>query len=377
MTPVEAAVVAAFESVLDVERVGLDDNFFELGGTSMIAIRLVSQIRDRLDVAMPVQWMFGDPTPGALAAHIAGTGDTVDPALRTLLPLRAGGSGPALFCVHPAIGVAWCYTGLVAHLDPDLPVYGLQSPGIAADRPDRPLRERVAQYADEIQTTQPDGPYRLLGYSAGGPIAHAVAVELQRRGARVDALTILDGRADVDPAGAAELPPPEVLLAEFGGLDPAMLDGDRPQAEQAAELLRAGAFADAPDRIVPPASSADSAAVRDTAAPLPGADNDVGAGSRASGLLGAITATDLRRLYADYQQIVREAAEYEPGMFDGDLLFFSSTSARPGYEPNADTWRPYVSGEIIDNQTGHEHNRLTGPDALAVIGPILAGYLRD
>ncbi|WP_189030948.1 non-ribosomal peptide synthetase [Nocardia rhizosphaerihabitans] len=376
VTPVEEAVVAAFESVLGVERVGLDDNFFELGGTSMIAVRLVAQIRDRLDVAVPVQWMFGDPTPGALAQRIT-TGDTVDPALRTLVPLRAGGSGPALFCVHPAIGVAWCYAGLAGHLDPGFPVYGLQSPGIAAEQPDRPLRERVVRYADEIQAIQPAGPYRLLGYSAGGPIAHAVAVELQRRGAEVDTLTILDGRADVDPAGAAELPPPEVLLAEFGGLDPAVLDGDG-SPEHAAELLRAGAAGAAPDRIAPPASSADSAADRYTAAPLPGVDNDVdaGIGNPIAGLLGALTAADLRRLYADYQQIVREAAEYEPGIFDGDLLFFSSTTARPGYEANVDTWRPYVSGEIIDNQTGHEHNRLTGPDAFAVIGPILTRYLR-
>ncbi|MFE6925793.1 amino acid adenylation domain-containing protein [Nocardia sp. NPDC057663] len=378
VTPVEEAVVAAFESVLGVARVGLDDNFFELGGTSMIAVRLVAQIRDRLDVAMPVQWMFADPTPDALAQRIT-TGDAVDPALRNLVPLRAGGSGPALFCVHPAIGVAWCYAGLPGHLDPGFPVYGLQSPGIASEQPDRSLRDRVVHYADEIQAIQPAGPYRLLGYSAGGPIAHAVAVELQRRGAEVDALTILDGRADVDPAAAAELPPPETLLAEFGGLDPALLDGDRPVAEHAAELLRAGAAGAAPDRIVPPASSADSAADRYTAAPLPGADNDVGAGigNPIAGLLGALTAADLQRLYADYQQIVREAAEYEPGIFDGDLLFFSSTSARPGYEANAGTWRPYVSGAIIDNQTGHEHNRLTGPDALAVIGPILAGYLRD
>ncbi|MGW6425300.1 amino acid adenylation domain-containing protein [Nocardia sp. NPDC055053] len=372
VTPVEAAVVAAFESVLGVERVGLDDNFFELGGTSMIAVRLVARIRDRLDVAMPVQWMFGDPTPGALAQRIT-TGDAVDPALRTLVPLRPGGTGPALFCVHPAIGVAWCYAGLPGHLDPGFPVYGLQSPGIAAEQPDRPLRDRVVHYADEIQAIQPAGPYRLLGYSAGGPIAHAVAVELQRRGAEVDALAILDGRADVDPAGAAELPSPEVLLAEFGGLDPALLDGDR-SAEHAAELLRAGAAGAAPDRIAPPASSADSAADRYTAAPLPGVDNEVDAGP-GNPMAGLLTATDLRRLYADYQQIVREAAEYEPGIFDGDLLFFSSTTARPGYEANAGTWRPYVSGEIIDNQTGHEHNRLTGPDAFAVIGPILTSYL--
>lgn len=130
----------------------------------------------------------------------------------------------------------------------------------------------------------------------------------------------------------------EALLAEFGGLDPARLGGD----DQAAQLLRA----------------------------------DAGPGNPAGGLLDTISATDLRRLYADYQQIVREAADYAPGVFDGDLLFFSSTSARPGYQPNADTWRPYISGEIIDNQTGHEHNRLTGPESLAVIGPILAGYLR-
>ncbi|MGS2808919.1 amino acid adenylation domain-containing protein [Nocardia sp. MW-W600-9] len=339
VTPTEHAVVTAFETVLDVDRVGLDDNFFELGGTSMVAIRLVAQVRELLGFPMPVQWMFGDPSPGALAERIAASGDApVDPALRTLLPLRSGGDGPALFCVHPAIGVAWCYAGLSGHLDPGYPVYGLQSPGIAAEQPDRPLRERVAHYADEIQATQPDGPYRLLGYSAGGPIAHAVAVELQRRGAQVDALTILDGRADVDPASAEEMPPMEALLAEFGGLDPARLGGD----DQAAQLLRAGA----------------------------------GPGNQAEGLLDTISAADLRRLYADYQQIVREAADYAPGVFDGDLLFFSSTSARPGYQPNADTWRPYVSGEIIDNQTGHEHNRLTAPESLAVIGPILAGYLR-
>ncbi|MEV6061794.1 amino acid adenylation domain-containing protein [Nocardia asteroides] len=368
VTPTEQAVVAAFETVLDVERVGLDDNFFELGGTSMVAIRLVSQLRDRLGVAMPVQWMFGDPTPAALAQRLTDSGDTaVDPALRTLLPLRAGGTGPALFCVHPAIGVAWCYAGLPGHLDPGFPVYGLQSPGIAAEQPDRPLRDRVARYADEIQATQPEGPYRLLGYSAGGPIAHAVAVELQHRGATVDVLAILDGRADVDPASATEMPPPEALLAEFGGLDPALAR----DADRAAQLLRENA---ASERIAPSELPADSVADHPAAAPLPGADNDVDAGN--DNFLGGLTGADLRRLYADYQQVVREAADYRPGVFAGDLLFFSSTSARPGYEPNADTWRPYVSGAIHDTQTGHEHNRLTGPEALSVIGPILARHLR-
>ncbi|MFI2475733.1 amino acid adenylation domain-containing protein [Nocardia xishanensis] len=348
VTRTEQEVVSAFETVLDADRVGLDDNFFELGGTSMVAIRLCADLRERLGCAVPVQWMFGDPTPGALAQRIvqqreAGP-DGVDPALLPLLPLRASGAGPALFCVHPAIGLAWGYAGLVRHLDPGHPVYGLQSPGVAAEQPDMSLTERAARYADEMEAVQPEGPYRVLGYSAGGPLAHAIAVELQRRGATVSALVIIDGRADVEPESATEMPPPEVLLAEFGGIDPDLLAGDQPLAERAAELLRGGGDA---------------------------------MGTEAAGALGALDAAALERLHLDYQQLVQQAAEYRPGVFDGDVLFFSSTSSRPGYGPNVDTWRPYVGGAILDRQTGHEHNRLTRPEALAVIGPILAEYLRE
>ncbi|MEV0033824.1 amino acid adenylation domain-containing protein [Nocardia sp. NPDC050793] len=364
VTRTEQEVVSAFETVLDADRVGLDDNFFELGGTSMVAIRLCAELGERLGCAVPVQWMFGDPTPGALAQRIveqreAGP-DGVDPALLPLLPLRASGSGPALFCVHPAIGLAWGYAGLVRHLDPGHPVYGLQSPGVAAEQPDMSLTERAARYADEMQAVQPGGPYRVLGYSAGGPLAHAVAVELQRRGTTVSALVVIDGRADVEPESTTEMPPPEVLLAEFGGIDPDLLTGDQPLAERAAELLRGG--------------ENDLGAVAGGGL---GAGPDGALGATAAGALGALDAAALERLHLDYQQLVRQAAEYRPGVFDGDMLFFSSTSVRPGYGPNVDTWRPYVGGAILDHRTGHEHNRLTRPEALAVIGPILAEYLRE
>ncbi|WP_433680722.1 amino acid adenylation domain-containing protein [Nocardia sp. CA-119907] len=340
VTSTEHLVVEAFEAVLGADRIGLDDNFFELGGTSMVAIRLVTAIRERSGFTMPVQWMFGEPTPAVLAQRLTeGDRPGLDPALRTVLPLRATGTGPGLFCVHPAIGLAWCYAGLVQYLDGDHPIYGLQSPAIAAGvRPDTTLTERAARYVDQILLTQPTGPYRVLGYSAGGPIAHAVAVELQRRGVEVSLLVIMDGRADVEPESAVEMPPPQVLLAEFGGIDPALLDNtgdtDASLADRAAELLRA-----------------------------------------AGGTFAALTPADLEHLYYDYQQLIREGADYRPAVFDGDLLFFSSTNGRPDVVPNAETWRPYVTGTIVDHQVGQEHNKLTGPEALAVIGPILAAYL--
>ena len=39
---------------------------------------------------------------------------------------------------------------------------------------------------------QPTGPYRLLGWSLGGQIAHAVAGRLRREGERVEFLALLD-----------------------------------------------------------------------------------------------------------------------------------------------------------------------------------------
>ena len=53
-------------------------------------------------------------------------------SLRILLALRPSGHRAPVFCVHPAIGLAWCYTGFVPHLA-DHPVYGLQSPGLSSN----------------------------------------------------------------------------------------------------------------------------------------------------------------------------------------------------------------------------------------------------
>ena len=50
----------------------------------------------------------------------------------------------------------------------------------------------AAHYADRIQATHPAGPYHLLGWSFGGVVAHQVAAELQRRGAVVALLILLD-----------------------------------------------------------------------------------------------------------------------------------------------------------------------------------------
>jgi thioesterase domain-containing protein len=58
---------------------------------------------------------------------------------------------------------------------------------------------RIRDYADLIVEADPEGPYRLLGYSSGGNLAFHVAAELERRGRPVAAIVMLDSARNVSP----------------------------------------------------------------------------------------------------------------------------------------------------------------------------------
>jgi acyl carrier protein len=70
-TPVEVALADIWKEVLRVEEVSIYDDFFAHGGHSLIATRLVSQIRDRFDVEVPIRAVFEKRTIEKLALYIA------------------------------------------------------------------------------------------------------------------------------------------------------------------------------------------------------------------------------------------------------------------------------------------------------------------
>ena len=90
-------------------------------------------------------------------------------------------------------GRLFFYYELARRLAPEQAVYGLQARGVFdAGRPDDTVEAIAAHCIATMRTVQPDGPYLLAGYSAGGVVAYEVAQQLIAAGQQVDLLALLD-----------------------------------------------------------------------------------------------------------------------------------------------------------------------------------------
>ncbi|WP_327146071.1 non-ribosomal peptide synthase/polyketide synthase [Nocardia sp. NBC_01327] len=345
-TPVEVLVCAAFAEVLGLDSVGADDNFFELGGTSLLATRLVAVIRDQHGADVPMQALFLDPTPSGIAGRIEapsdGDDDAVEAALSPLLPIRPNGTLPPLFCVHSVSGVAWSYTGLLPHLEPERPIYGLQLPHLTEDNCGLDTVEQLAQrYIREMRTVQPHGPYHLLGWSLGGLIAYDIATRLEAAGEQVQMLAMLDSRILADEPEIADASAGELLAALLGD---SSLAAENVSAERAAELLH-----------------------------------------EHQGPFGALGAAHMERLYTGYLAGTSMGYRFRPRRYDGDLVYFTATEpdspAPAGGQapptPGAGPWRGVVRGEITEHFVGCSHVDMGSPRALDEIGPMLRQHLSE
>jgi aryl carrier-like protein len=69
-TPAQELLAGIWADILKAPRVGITDNFFHIGGHSLLAMQVVSRIRELLAVNVPVRQLFETPTIEALAKNI-------------------------------------------------------------------------------------------------------------------------------------------------------------------------------------------------------------------------------------------------------------------------------------------------------------------
>ncbi|MCP4662756.1 MAG: non-ribosomal peptide synthetase, partial [bacterium] len=73
-TPTEELLAGIWAEVLGLGRVGVRDSFFDIGGHSLLAMQVVSRIRQTFQVELPLQRIFETPTIAELARSIEDAG---------------------------------------------------------------------------------------------------------------------------------------------------------------------------------------------------------------------------------------------------------------------------------------------------------------
>jgi amino acid adenylation domain-containing protein len=222
-TALEKFLAALWRDVLQVEQVGTLDNFFELGGNSIGGAMLVNRLQQKLGHHVSVIALFDSPSVAGLAHYLGqacpdvvrrvfgaeslgiehgrdgvprfnGSSARHRPRPRELVvALQGEGSETPWFMVHPPGGIVVCYQALARRLSHQRPFYGIRSRGVhgEADLPTR-LEDMAAEYVTAVREIQPNGPYLLGGWSAGGLIALEMAQQILSQGEQTELLALLD-----------------------------------------------------------------------------------------------------------------------------------------------------------------------------------------
>ncbi|AZK92477.1 MULTISPECIES: non-ribosomal peptide synthetase [Streptomyces] len=315
----EEMLCSFFGELLGVEKVGIDDDFFALGGHSLLATRLSARIRKHFNLDMPLRTIVQFPTVAELAALVltgSAPGDHGD-AFEVLLPLnRDPGTGkPPVWFFHGGGGFGWAYFTFAPHLD--RPAYCLQSRGFNGTDPlAESVEDMVEDYLNRIIEIQPEGPFSLIGWSYGGPLAHAVAEALDRRGHEVALLAVLDSQPACAGSG--------FRLPEVAGRTKELYRGDIEGVfGQFMNTEKMDAFLDRISRV--------------------GSSN------------------------------LNKMALFESPVFRGDLLFFNATKDKEkSWGPD---WRAFVLGSLEEHDVDATHHDLHMPESVRHIMKIITRKL--
>ncbi|MEU7020187.1 beta-ketoacyl synthase N-terminal-like domain-containing protein [Streptomyces sp. NPDC046203] len=183
-------VIELLEQGLGMDQIAPDDDFYELGGDSLLAVEMVTALRSIFEIELDVDEFARLRTPDEMAAQIRAARSGTAAERSGITPVRDG-EGTPVYLVPPAGGTNFLYFRLADQMAPGAPLRALSFPSDPALRPGT-LRDLAALYVEWIRREQPQGPYRLGGYSFGGNVVFEMALQLQRSGETVEQLVMLD-----------------------------------------------------------------------------------------------------------------------------------------------------------------------------------------
>lgn len=320
------------------------DDFFVLGGHSLLALRLAAAVERLTRRQLSMGALLAGPTVEQLARELrAGPAPS---ASGPLVPLQPAGGARPLFFVHAAGGNVVSYAALARHRGPGQPLYGLQSRGLEGeDLPRTELEEMAADYLAQLRTVQPEGPYRLGGWSIGGVIAFEMTRMLEAAGEAVEILALVDSRVPGSAPPDADANDPG-LLAGFLlhlGLAPGWisLSAEEVAALSADERLRlAWETARAADLVAP-----------------------------------ELDLARFGRLWGVFRANVAAAAAYRPRPCESDLLLVLARNRAALAGAEAARWQALTTGRVRTAAVSGDHFTVVREPHVRELAPVLADAL--
>ena len=192
----ELQLAQIWSKVLGLSSVGVHDDFFEIGGHSLLAVRLVSVIRQSFGRTIPLPVLFKNPTIEGVAAIL--DAEHHAPQHDSALMLGPGKMPGTIFFVDAEIGLCRL-SDLLADGPASIVTMApfseaaLES-AMQRNKAELPSLEFLAQAHTRLikDYRRPGGPLVIVGHSFGGLIAFEAAHKLAREGIEVDLIVLVD-----------------------------------------------------------------------------------------------------------------------------------------------------------------------------------------
>ena len=163
----EIKLCEMFGKELQCKPLGIRTNFFDAGLTSLLALRLITNLERDLGRPIPLKTLFDVPNVAVLAAQLRrhATNDSDS----SVIVINPNGSRHPIICLPGIGGVAsFSFRTLAKYSDDDRPFHAVQLQGLeAGGSVVSTVEEMAADRIGVVLDLEIDEPYYLIGYSFG------------------------------------------------------------------------------------------------------------------------------------------------------------------------------------------------------------------
>lgn len=186
----ESLLVHVWETILEIEPVGIRDQFRDLGGDSLRAVQMIDQVEQTLGRPVSLAVLLEAGTVEELARALLA--ERSEDLRVPVVQLNPNGSRRPFFFLHGDYWSDGLYCLHAArHLPAEQPFLLLPPAGLDGGPIPGSIEDMAVHHLRILRRVQPAGPYRLGGNCNGGLVAFEMARLLEREGEKVERLVVI------------------------------------------------------------------------------------------------------------------------------------------------------------------------------------------